>query len=144
MPVSKGRELRLGKPAYFDKYSSSYCHWRTEVHAEISRAFHLLAKRQPPSRRSGAMARREGGGTGAIQNASRISGILVSRAASWTAAALRRFSQRHIKLCQCELETDCGARFSIPKLILIAVSRPGCFVPPAAIFYEDHQPEFRH
>jgi hypothetical protein len=26
------------------------------------------------------------------------------REASWTAAALRRFSQRHIKLCQCYLE----------------------------------------
>jgi plasmid stabilization system protein ParE len=31
--------------------------------------------------------------TGALQDASRISGIIVSRAASWTAAALRRFSQ---------------------------------------------------
>src|ERR1039458_5769316 len=63
--------------------------------------FGLLAKRQPPSRRSGAMTRREGGRTGALKDASRISGIIVSRAASWTAAALRRFSQRHIKLCQC-------------------------------------------
>src|SRR5208283_3015343 len=38
---------------------------------------------------------------GALQDASRISGIIVSRAASWTAAALRRFSHRHIKLCLC-------------------------------------------
>src|ERR1035437_2137163 len=67
-------------------YSNSYCHWRAKVHAEISRTFRLLAKRQR---------------TGALQDASRISGIIVSRAASWTAAALRRFSQRHIKLCPC-------------------------------------------
>jgi hypothetical protein len=33
------------------KCSSSYCHWRTKVHAEISRTFRLLAKRQ----RAGAL-----------------------------------------------------------------------------------------
>jgi hypothetical protein len=41
----------------------------TEVHAEISRTFRLPAKRQPPSRRSGALARREGGRAGALQDA---------------------------------------------------------------------------
>jgi len=35
---------------------------------------------------------------GAVHDASRISGIIVSRTASWSAAALRRFSQRHIQL----------------------------------------------
>jgi hypothetical protein len=35
----------------------TYCHWHTKVHAEISRPLCFLAKRQPPSRRSGAMAR---------------------------------------------------------------------------------------
>ena len=73
-------------------YGSSYCHWRIKVHAKISRIFRLLAKLQPPSHRSGAMARREGGRAGAVQDASRISGIVVSRAAFWSAAALRRFS----------------------------------------------------
>ena len=29
-----------------------------------------------------------------------ISGIIVSRTASWSVAALRSFSQRHIRLCQ--------------------------------------------
>jgi hypothetical protein len=62
----------------------------TKVHAEISRTFRLLAQRQPPSRR-------EGGRAGAVQDASRISGTIVSRAASWSATALRRFSQRHIE-----------------------------------------------
>jgi hypothetical protein len=47
-------------------------------------SFRLLAKRQR---------------AGALQNASRISGIIVSRTASWTAAALRRFSRRHIHRC---------------------------------------------
>ncbi len=49
-----------------------------KVHAEIWRTFHLLAKRQR---------------AGALQDTSRFSSIIVSRTASWTAAALRRFSQ---------------------------------------------------
>jgi hypothetical protein len=49
--------------------------------------FRLLAKRQ----------------TGVLQDASRILGINVSRAASWTTVPMYRdcFSQRHIKLGQC-------------------------------------------
>jgi hypothetical protein len=70
-------------------------HSTFNIECERGTPFRLLAQRQPPSRRSGAMARREGGRTGALQDASRFSGIIVSRAASWTAAALRRFSQRH-------------------------------------------------
>ena len=65
----------------------------------------LLAKRQ---------------GTGAVQDALRISGIIVPRAASWSvhppqycyggrAAALRRFSQRHIKLCLERFHLSCSA-----------------------------------
>ena len=60
-------------------YSRSYCHCRTKVHAEISRTFRLLAKRP----------RCVGG---ALQDASRISGIIGSRAASWTVHP-PRFSQ---------------------------------------------------
>jgi hypothetical protein len=30
----------------FPFYRNSYCHWRTKVHAEISRTLNLLAKRQ--------------------------------------------------------------------------------------------------
>jgi hypothetical protein len=59
-------------------YNSSYCRWRIKVHAEIWRTFRLLAKRQ---------------GTGAVQDALRFSEIIVPRTASWSAAALRRFSQ---------------------------------------------------
>jgi hypothetical protein len=46
------------------------------------------------------MARRVGGRAGAVQDASRILGINVLRMASWSAAALRRFSQSRIQLCQ--------------------------------------------
>ena len=41
---------------------------------------------------------------GALQDALRISGIIVPRAASWTAAALRRFSHGRVKLCLCYLK----------------------------------------
>ena len=57
-------QLRLASRAGIQpstNYSSSYCHGRTKVHAEISRTFHFLAKRQR---------------TGALQDASRISGII--------------------------------------------------------------------
>ena len=54
--------------------------------AAIWRTFRVPAKRQ---------------GTGAVQDASRISGIIVPRTASWSAAALHRFSQSHIKMCPC-------------------------------------------
>jgi hypothetical protein len=47
------------------RYNSSYCHWRTKVHVEISRTRRLLAKRQPPSRR-------EGGRTGALSRTLRV------------------------------------------------------------------------
>ena len=43
------------------------------ISAEILRIFCFLAKRQPPSRRSGAMARRAGGRARAVQDTSRIS-----------------------------------------------------------------------
>jgi hypothetical protein len=39
----------------------------------------------------------------------------VSRVASWTAAALRRFSMRHVKLCQC-CYRDTNASASRPYL----------------------------
>jgi Flp pilus assembly CpaF family ATPase len=57
-----------------------------KAYEEMSRILRFHAKRQM---------------TGAVQDASRFSGIIVPRAASWSAAALRRFSKRHIKLCQC-------------------------------------------
>jgi hypothetical protein len=61
----------------------------TQKLMRTSRMFHLLAKRQR---------------AGAVQDASHILGIGVLRTASWSAVALHRFSQRHIKLCQCSLE----------------------------------------
>jgi hypothetical protein len=54
------------------RYGSSYCHWHTKAHAEISRTLRFRAKHQPPSRRVV-------GRTGAVQDAARISGIIVSR-----------------------------------------------------------------
>jgi hypothetical protein len=66
-------------------YGSSCCHWRAKIHAEKSRTFRLLAKRQPPSCRSGAMARSVAEGLAQSKTLPRISGIIVSRAASWTA-----------------------------------------------------------
>jgi len=48
--------------------------------AVAAKVGHLFPKGQPPSRRSGALARREGGRTGAFQNASRHSQIAQQRA----------------------------------------------------------------
>ena len=82
--LSRGRGLKVR--ADVNTHSSENVeepsHWHTKVPAKISWSFRLLAKRQR---------------AGALQDASRISGIIVSRTASWTAAALRRFSPRHIQ-----------------------------------------------
>ena len=78
-------------------YRQEYRHKRSQefrgfshiaVHVDIDaqefmRTFHLLAKRQR---------------AGAVQDASRISGVIVLRTASWSAADPRRFSRRHIQL----------------------------------------------
>ena len=50
-----------------------------------------MKKRQPPSRRSGALARREVGRTGALQNASRAPIIGRFRASVLECGTLRRF-----------------------------------------------------
>jgi hypothetical protein len=68
--------------------------------AEILRTFRLL--QSASRRRAEAALWRAAKAEGLAQSKTLrgFHGIIVSRAASWSAAALRRFSRRHIKLCQ--------------------------------------------
>ena len=64
---------------------------RMSVKPESGLLEELSSCKAQPSRRSGAMARRAGGRTGALQDASRISRISMPRIASWTAVASTAF-----------------------------------------------------